>query len=152
VNSEHTNGPPVASPYLRLAGFRPPFLARQNDWRPLEGSKESETSNRCASGGPGPPQPEVLQKAQWELVEKASGAGMGLREQAKAIHSLEKHPEGCGSTSLQRLETLSSPGFCRSLLNWPSSLDSSPIVGRVSPYHGNKVSHLCPLCRIYFTP
>lgn len=97
----------MASSPLQLAGFPPPFLAWQNDWLPLEGSKESETSNRCVLGGPGPPLPEVQQKPQWELVKKAGGVEAGCRLQVKAIHSLEKHPKGRGSTSLPMLESLS---------------------------------------------
>lgn len=79
--------------------------------------------------GPDPAQPEVQQKARWELSEKAGGAGVGCREQVKVIHSVGKHPEGRGKPDAM-LESPPSPGFCRPLPNWSSSLDSSLIVGK----------------------
>lgn len=59
-----------------VSGFLSPFLARQNDWRPHEGSKESETSNRWALWDPA--QARVPLKAQGELKQKAGGGRGGV--------------------------------------------------------------------------
>lgn len=80
-----------------------PFLMWQSDWMPLEGSKESGTSNRCDHLPP-PPHPHPKGSSEWcgGSLEGAPATGHtgGLAREASELRTKAIHPLSRRSLSL----------------------------------------------------